>query len=267
MSKTIQLKFSLCTIVVALAAFVFTYAGGAKKTHRSEIPAGGENHLDFALPSPPKSAEKSVRLRIPREYVWLEGIMREESGEIGEIPIQVELPGPKPWPSGDTKGRVAAQQKSERFIVRLGAGSAVGGRSRFLRSLQPTMPEGYRTTDMHPDGELYGLVRHSQIRCYTADALKQTELTEFWKSKPADDPLKQTNCRLDRRSAVYFSPPSVLDTAIEQVIFARCSPSSCSLTFHVGHLSASMHVEPAQLSKWQDLVLPIQDLLRSFIVN
>lgn len=235
----------------------------------------GETHLTFTYPEIPAAGSfkgrPAVTFRIPREYVRFQAVLGK-NGQIYQVPLQIELPGPMPWQDRPwLKGKKGTPEWEEfmkgwigKFIVDLGAGSGMGGRDRFLNSINPTDP--HRSKDMVADGEAYGLVRYSPKRCLTDEHIKDPQLKGFLDAKPADDPAPEANCRLSRQSAVYFSPLNV--TEADQVVIVRCSESGCRFGLEViDGIGASLHVSSDHLPRWPEIVNPARELLRSFIVR
>ena len=233
-----------------------------------------ETHLTFTFPEIPAAGSfkgrPAVTFRIPREYVRFQTVL-SKNGQIYQVPLQIELPGPTPWQDRpwlkDKKGTPEWDEFMKgwigKFIVTLGSGSGVGGRTYFLNSIDPK--NVFRRTDMVADGEAYGLVRYSPKRCYTDEHLKDPQLKAFLEAKPADDPMQEANCRLDRRGAVYFSPLSIADP--EKVVHINCTPTGCFVNFTFdGSEGANFHFRSEHLTRWPELVNPNRELLRSFIV-
>lgn len=234
----------------------------------------GETHLTVTFPAIPPSdsfvGRPALTMRIPREYVRFKTVL-SKNGQIYQVPLQIELPGPTPWQERPwLKGKKGTPEWDEfmkgwigKFIVDVGSGSGVGGRGRFLNSINHE--NALLRTDLVADGEAYGLVRYSPKRCYTDEDLKDPQLKAFLDAKPADDPVHEANCRLDRRGAVYFSPRSITDP--EQVIFISCADASCDANFNFAGRGASMGFRQEQLSRWPAIVNPARELLHSFIVR
>lgn len=234
----------------------------------------GETHLTFTLPEVPAGGSfkgrPAVTFRIPREYVRFQGVL-SKNGQIYQVPLQIELPGPTPWQDRPwLAGKKGTPEWDEfmkgwigKFIVTVGSGSGVGGRDLFVNSIDHKSV--FFRTDLVADGEAYRLVRYSPKRCYTEEHLKDPKLKAFLDAKPADDPVHEVNCRLDRRGAVYFSPLTITDP--EQVIFISCADASCHANFNFSGRGASMSFRQEKLSRWPDIVNPVRELLHSFIVR
>lgn len=235
----------------------------------------GETHLTFTFPEIPAAGSfkgrPAVTFRIPRDYVRFQGVL-SKNGQIYQVPLQIELPGKTPWlDHSGLKGKQGTPEWDEfmkgwigKFIVEVGSGSGVGGRSYFLNSINPK--NVFRRTDMVADGEAHGLVRYSPKRCYTDEHLKDPQLKAFLEAKPADDPVHEANCRLERRAAVYFSPLSITDP--EEVVYINCTPTGCFVNFTFdGAEGANFHIRNEHLARWPELVDPTKELLRSFIVR
>lgn len=234
----------------------------------------GETHLTFTFPELPAGGSfkgrSAVTFRIPREYVRFQTVLSKD-GQIYQVPLQIELPGPTPWRDHSRlKGKQGTPEWDEfmkgwigKFIVSLGAGSGVGGRGLFLNSINHE--NVFMRTNLVADGEAYGLVRYSPKRCYTSEHLKDPQLKAFLEAKPADDLSPEPNCRLSRRGAVYFSPPSITDP--ERVVFIRCADASCHSSFDFSGLGATMNFRQEQLSRWPEIINPAREMLHSFIVR
>ena len=233
-----------------------------------------QTHLVFTLPAASPSGSypgrKALTFRVPREYVDLDSVL-SKNGNIYQLTIPFKLPGPRPQ-SDDPKAKGpqtapessgGAPARSMRVRAQLGTGSGVGGREGLLHSIDPANQHG--RTDLVPDGMAYGLVRYSPIRCYTPEHLKDPQLKAFLDSKPADDPMPQSNCRVDRRGGVLFSPAEVTDE--DQVVFIRCIRLSCGVGLDFEGIGASVSFDYEQLDQWPELVNPARELLRSFIVR
>ena len=232
-----------------------------------------QTHLVFTLPaanaSGSYSGRKTLTFRIPREYVDLDSVL-SKNGNIYQLTVPFELPGPRPQSGHVAKGPQAASQpdgpapvRSKRIRAQLGTGSGVGGRELLLHSIDPANRHGRK--DLAQDGMAYGLVRYSPIRCYTPEHLKDPQLKAFLDSKPLDDPMPQSNCRVDRRGGVLFSPPEV--TAEDQVVYISCGTSFCWVGFNFDGAWASVNFYYDQLEQWTELVNPARELLRGFIVR
>ena len=236
-----------------------------------QLPAG-ESHLTFTFPAlGPSGSFKgrpAVTMRIPREYVRFQTVL-SKNGQIYQVPLQIELPGPTPWQERSwLKGKKGTPEWDEfmkgwigKFIVVVGTGSGLGGRGYFLNSINPMNPHGRK--DMVADGEAFGLVRYSSKRCYMAEDLQQPQLKAFRDAKPADDPLPEPNCRLDRREAEYFSPAVMTDP--EMVVYISCADASCEASFDFAGIGGSVGFRQDLLSRWTDIVNPIREMLRGFI--
>jgi hypothetical protein len=267
--------FMLC---VCAALFLSGCDRSANKADDSELGyrlPPGETHLTFTFPAIPAAGSfegrPAVTFRIPREYVRFHTVL-SKNGQIYQVPLQIELPGPTPWQERPwLKGKKGTPEWDEfmkgwigKFIVSLGSGSGLGGRGYFLNSINPADPHGSK--DMVADGEAYGLVRYSPKRCYTDEHLKDPQLKAFLEAKPADDPAPEANCRLSRKSAVYFSPLSITDP--EEVVYINCTPTGCFVNFTFdGREGANFHLRNEHLARWPEIVNPIRELLRSFIVR
>src|SRR5690606_23052609 len=130
----------------------------------------------FTFPEIPASTSfkgrPAVTMRIPREYVRFQGVL-SRNGQIYQVPLQIELPGPTPWQDHSwLKGKQGTPEWDAfmkgwigKFIVTLGSGSGVGGRALFVNSINHK--NTLMRTDLVADGEAYGLVRYSPKRCYT----------------------------------------------------------------------------------------------------
>jgi hypothetical protein len=239
-----------------------------------------ETHFTFTVEAVPGDYGKpplrpAMTFRVPREYVDLGHVLRN-GGQIKQVPLDIELPGPTPWQSRpwlkDKKGTPEYEEFMKgwigKFIVTLGSGSGDGGRELFLGSQLAKIAESPSSTQgMLQDGSAYGLVRYSPIRCYTPEHLKDPSLKRFLESKPADDPMHQSNCRVDRGSAVYFSPPTVTNS--DEVVFIEChSPTAdCSVSFDLERQGISTQFGYEKLARWTEIVTPTRDLIRSFIVR
>ena len=233
-----------------------------------------EPHLNFTFPAIPAmgsfEGRHAVTFHIPREYVRFQGVL-SNNGQIYQVPLHIELPGSTPWRDRPwLKEKKGTPEWDEfmrgwigKFIVNVGAGSGVGGRGRFLNSINNE--NEFLRTDLVADGEAYGLVRYSPKRCYTAEHLADPQLKAFLASKPADDPTPEANCRLSRKSAIYFSPRSITDP--ERVVFFRCADTSCHASFDFSGRGATMRFGQDQLGRWPDIVNPARELLHSFIVR
>lgn len=234
----------------------------------------GETHLTVPFPAipPSKSFEgrPAMTMRIPREYVRFQTVLSKH-GQIYQVPLQIELPGPTPWQERPwLKGKKGTPEWDEfmkgwigKFIVTVGSGSGVGGRGLFLNSINHE--NTLLRTDLLADGEAYGLVRYSPKRCYTDEDLKDPQLKAFLDAKPADDRAHEANCRLERRAAVYFSPLSITDP--EKVIFIRCADASCHASFDFSGTGAAMSFRQDRLNRWPEIIGPARELLHSFIVR
>lgn len=264
-----------------LMAVALTVVAGCDKSREGESKIGyrlpaQETHFTFTLEGIP--AEESFQgrppmtLRVPREYVWFENILRK-NGRFAQVPLEVQLPGPMSTPSLEAKKGTQEYEnymknRLGRFIVDLGTGSGVGGRAQFLHALK----SGARKQDgsyasVVYDGEVYGLVRYSPFRCYFAKDLEEPNSKKFIESKPADDPRPEPNCRLNRGSAIYFSPSSV--TSADEIVFIECSSvtRNCEADFDLGRHGMNMNFNQDQLARWAEIVGPTRDLIRSFIVR
>lgn len=234
----------------------------------------GETHLTFTLPEVPAGGSfkgrPAVTFRIPREYVRFQGVL-SKNGQIYQVPLQIELPGPTPWQDRPwLAGKKGTPEWDEfmkgwigKFIVTVGSGSGVGGRGIFLNSINHE--NVFLRTDMVADGEAYGLVRYSPKRCYTDEHLKDLQLKAFLDAKPADDPVPEANCRLSRQSAEYFSRLSIDDS--EHVVSISCLQNTCNTSFDFAEIGATLHIRGDKLDRWPDIVNPTRDLLHSFIVR
>lgn len=252
-----------------------TKSDGVDETKRGHRLPPGETHLTFTLPElRPSGSFKgrpAVTFRIPKEYVRFQGVL-SRSGQIYQVPLQIELPGPTPWQERPwLKGKKGTPEWDEftkgwigKFIVTLGAGSGQGGRGYFLNSISPKNVQ--RRTDMIADGEVYGLVRYSPQRCYTPEHLKNPQHKAFLDAKPVDDPMPQANCRVDRRSAEYFSPLTV--TEDDEVVSINCATTRCWSSFGVvDGIGASLSFSHDKLERWRELINPTRELLGSFVVR
>ncbi|MDP2015593.1 hypothetical protein [Hydrogenophaga sp.] len=272
MSAWIKKKFLAC-VVLTLLASCSRQDDAVESELGYQLPPG-EAHLTFTFAEIPAAGSfkgrPAVTFRIPREYVRFQTVL-SKNGQIYQVPLQIELPGPTPWKDRPwLKGKKGTPEWDEfmkgwigKFIVTVGSGSGVGGRGLFLNSINHKSV--LLRTDLVADGEAYGLVRYSPKRCYTDEHLKDSQHKAFLEAKPADDPTPEANCRLSRKSAVYFSPISITDP--EQVIFMRCADASCDASFNFAGRGASMGFRQEQLSRWPDIINPTRKLLHSFIVR
>jgi hypothetical protein len=238
-----------------------------------QLPAG-ESHLTFTFPAlGPSGSFKgrpAVTMRIPREYVRFQTVL-SKNGQIYQVPLQIELPGPTPWQDRSwLKGKKGTPEWDEfmkgwigKFIVVVGTGSGLGGRGYFLNSINPKNVQ--RRTDMVADGEAYGLVRYSPKRCYTPEDLEQTHLKAFLDAKPTDDPAPEAHCRVDRRWAEYFSPLPIEES--ERVVSINCLQDTCNTSFDFEDIGATLYIRGPKLERWPEIVNPTRELLRSFIVR
>jgi hypothetical protein len=234
----------------------------------------GETHLTFTFPELPAAGSfkgrPAVTFRIPRDYVRFQTVL-SKNGQIYQVPLQIELPGPTPWQDRPwLKGKKGTPEWDEfmkgwigKFIVTVGTGSGLGGRSNIRNSINPN--NVHRRTDLVADGEAYGLVRYSPKRCYSDEHLKDPQHKAFLDAKPVDDPTHEVNCRLSRRWAEYFSPLDM--TNAEQVVAVHCMGTGCGVGFDViDGVGASLNIRPDKLDRWPEIVNPTRELLRSFIV-
>jgi hypothetical protein len=264
-----------CSALVLMSAC--TKSDGADETKRGHRLPPGETHLTFTLPEVRPSGSfkgrPAITFRIPREYVWLEGVLSRRDGaswQVYQVPVEIEYPKltPRQNRSIPRRGASAAdefatQPPQEWYLVKVGSGSGLGGRGYFLNSISPGNVQ--RRTDMIADGEAYGLVRYSPLRCFTPENLKNPQLRAFLDAKPADDPMPETNCRVARDSSEYFSPLSTMDS--ESVVSISCLQNTCNTSFDFEDVGATITIPGNQLARWSEIVNPIRDLLRSFIVR
>lgn len=270
-----KLGFMFCVCAALLLSGCDRSANKADDSELGYRLPPGETHLSFTFPAIPAAGSfegrPAVSFRIPREYVRFHTVL-SKNGQIYQVPLQIELPGPTPWQERpwlkDKKGTPEWDEFMKgwigKFIVELGSGSGVGGRGRFLNSISPK--NTFRRTDMVADGEAYGLVRYSPKRCYTDEHLKDPQLKAFLEAKPADDPMRETNCRVDRQWAEYFSPLAVTNAA--EVVAVHCMGTGCGVGFEVvDGIGASLNIRPGTLDRWPEIVNPTRELLRSFILH
>lgn len=236
----------------------------------------GETHLTFTLPEIPAAGSfkgrPAVTFRIPREYVRFQTVL-SKNGQIYQVPLQIELPGPTPWQDHSwLKGKQGTPEWDEfmkgwigKFIVEVGRkGGGLGGRNYFLNSIDPKNVQ--RRKDMVADGEAYGLVRYSPKRCYTDTQLKDPQLKAFLDAKPADDPAPEANCRLSRQSAEYFSPLNVAEA--DEVVSIHCATTRCWANFGITDgLGANITFVHDKLGRWPEIIDPTRELLYSFITS
>jgi hypothetical protein len=267
--------------LLALLAVCKKPSDEAESTVGYPPPPRGETHATFTFAGTPKSEDggfagrPAMTLRVPREYVWFANIL-SKNGSVEQLPLQIELPGPTPWQDRPwLKGKKGTPEYDEfmktwggRFIATVGTGSGVGGRHLFLDALNS---EGRKqdggSSSFVADGEFYGLVRYTPLRCYSAKDLEEPYSKAFLESKPTDDPRPEPNCRLNRGSAAYFSPATV--TNADEVVFIRCNSvqSDCHASFDLEQQGITTYFGHEKVSRWAEIINSTRALVRSFIVR
>lgn len=235
--------------------------------------------MTFTFPEVPATVDfegkPSTTFSIPREYVRFSGVLSRKVSAAWQpytVPIVVKLPNPKSAKNGKSKGvreTPEAKERSENssgwYTVRIGAGSAVGGRARLMDKLRAIGNQQDRPKTMVADGEVYGLLRYSPVRCYGRRDLKNEQLARFLSEKASDDPVREPNCRVDRAWSEYFS--RLTEEVVDDVIYVLCMSTGCHLYFSVERVSASVYLPHDELEFWQRIVNPSRDLLRTFIIR
>jgi hypothetical protein len=268
-----------CCLVASLSAC--KRRDGDDTTLGSRPPPANETHATFTFAEIPKPesgnapGRPAMTLRIPREYVWFENVL-SRNGYAETVPLRIELPGPMPWQERPSlNGKKGTPEYDEfmkgwigKFIVTVGSGSGNGGRKLFLHALgSGEKKQDGSSGSVVLDGEIYGLVRYSPVKCFSAEHLKQPNLKAFLDAKPPDDPRPEPNCRLDRGSATYFSPAAV--TNADEVVFIECrsTQNNCRVNFDFERHGISTDFDHAKVPRWAEIVNPTRELVRSFIVR
>lgn len=213
-----------------------------------------------------------VTLKVPREYlVQDKPVVKNEAGDIEKIYITVAMPEATAWQpltphvsNDDSPERRALWEqhmgKRKFVVVTRELLGGIAWRDSVRRDSQGTGHDaayGY-----HPDGRFAGLERFSKVDCRRGPNSPASQ--EFIDAKPADDP-SPSNCRRNRASSNYVSPPDV--TADNEGVGVWCSPGTCNVFFVSGRRGTEISLLHEELPRWQEFVEPIRKRVDSFVVN
>ncbi|OYT91913.1 MAG: hypothetical protein CFE43_10895 [Burkholderiales bacterium PBB3] len=290
------------TLCIALA---LTGAGCGEK--QPELPKGvfpGKQYVEATFPSGAQEGPykgKKITFYIPKAYVEWDGI--QTLGDRPKVPINFELPEkipsllapPYPWAGMDYRSPQAEALRKEfykahhgRFRMMLNFG--VGSAEQFMRvNIDKSDPRTSSSTPYVQLSPLAGLQRYAPLRCFEKHAdishvelqrqLAQTQkamrdhidqshsipFTEADLQGSPDGPPVPPNCVVLGSEQTLFTPVGTPE--VEALYVDSCDLQACDSYISVNGVDVRFSIPLELLTRWREIALPSQELLRSFLIH
>ncbi|MGH8493416.1 MAG: hypothetical protein ACRERR_09980 [Moraxellaceae bacterium] len=246
--------------IAVVVVFAFSMLGCDKAS-----PLGGSDPQKFLF------SKGGKNFLFPRKYIYSQGIAAE-NGVVESVSLRMQLPlgGEEAYgsfSSGDSFSKNKNGQWAGKFLINIGVTGGVEIRNRVLLEVDSQLKNNKERgqDDYILDVSAYGLTRYSRVECFDSHRMKfNPSVAAYIKSKPADDPVPESNCRAARGLGSTLFTNKDIDKE-EEIVAIICVTNFCWMHFNVEGVGASIQFSKSDIPNWKEIFYPAQSYIRGFV--